>query len=133
MDAAGNSNSRTHTYTVAYDFGGFTGPVAGGGVVNIVKAGQTIPLIWRLVDAGGEPVTDLTAVALRTIDLQCESTHGGDPVGETSAGKSGLQNLGDGYYQYNWKTPKSYAGSCKKLELAFAEGNAHSALLRFTK
>ena len=34
----------------------------------------------------------------------------------------GLQNLGDGYYQFDWKTPKSYAKSCKTLRLDLAEG-----------
>jgi hypothetical protein len=40
-------------------------------------------------------------------------------VEEYAAGSSGLQNLGDGYYQFNWKTPTSYAGSCKSIKLVF--------------
>jgi hypothetical protein len=43
-------------------------------------------------------------------------------VAEQAAGNSGLQNLGDGYYQYNWKSPASYAKSCKTLQLDLGEG-----------
>jgi hypothetical protein len=50
---------------------------------------------------------------------------------EFAAGGSGLQNLGGGYYQLNWKTPKSYAGSCKTLKLELGVGQEHIALFQF--
>ena len=40
-----------------------------------------------------------------------------DTLEEVATVGSGLQNLGDGYYQINWKTSKDYAGSCKELTL----------------
>ena len=54
-----------------------------------------------------------------------------DLVEETTAGGSGLQNLGDGYYQLNWKTPASYANSCKTVRLNLGEGIVHTALFKF--
>jgi hypothetical protein len=48
------------------------------------------------------------------------------------AGSSGLLNLGNGYYQLNWKSPATYAGSCKTLHLNLG-GVAHDALFQFTK
>jgi len=32
---------------------------------------------------------------------------------EYAAGASGLQNLGGGNYQINWKTDKAYTGQCR--------------------
>ena len=35
-----------------------------------------------------------------------------DQLEQVAPGGSGLQNLGQGYYQLNWKTSKSFAGTC---------------------
>ncbi len=35
---------------------------------------------------------------------------------------SGLLYQGDGNWQYNWKTPKSYAGKCRIMRLNLADG-----------
>jgi hypothetical protein len=45
----------------------------------------------------------------------------------------GLKNLGFGYYQYNWKTPASFARSCKTLQLDLGDGNIHTAAFQFLK
>jgi hypothetical protein len=41
----------------------------------------------------------------------------------------------DGYCQFNWKLPETYANSCKTLWLDLGEGTAvdHTALFEFTK
>jgi hypothetical protein len=59
----------------------------------------------------------------------------GDRIGEYAPGNVGLHNLGDGYYQFNWKTPASYANSCKTLWRDLSEGTAadHGALFMFTR
>jgi hypothetical protein len=58
-----------------------------------------------------------------------------DQLEEYAAGSSGLLNQGDGYYQLNWKTPKTYAQSCKTLKLDLGEGSGmeRTALFQFTK
>jgi len=33
-----------------------------------------------------------------------------------------LQYLGDGTWQFNWKTPKNYAGQCRTLSLNLKDG-----------
>jgi hypothetical protein len=65
--------------------------------------------------------------------LSCSTGSGSDAVEEYASGSSGLQNLGDGYYQYNWKTPKTYANSCKTLRLDLGEGIYHTAAFQFTR
>jgi hypothetical protein len=90
--------------------------------MNVSKAGQAIPLKWRLTDATGAPVSNVTSVTIQAVDLNCNLGTTQDQIEEYAAGSSGLQNLGDGYYQFNWKTPTGYAGSCKSVTLAFGSG-----------
>jgi len=131
-DRAGNGSTVSCSYVVAYVFNGFSSPVDGSGVLNVVKAGRAIPLKWRLTDASGAPVTSLTTATVTMQSLDCSLGTTTDLVEETFAGGSGLQNLGNGYYQLNWKTPSSYAGSCKTMRLDLGEGLVHTALFKFT-
>jgi hypothetical protein len=50
---------------------------------------------------------------------------------EPSAGSEGLQYLGEGWWQYNWKTPKTYAGQCRILKLTFADYTVRTAVFSF--
>jgi hypothetical protein len=130
-DKAGNSNTLTHTYYVNYIFLGFFSPVNNPDTVNSAKAGQAIPIKWQLTDYYGNPVEvkgDWSVTALLT------GTCGSGPVDqiETYAGSSGWQYLGDGYWQFNWKTPKSYAGLCLTMTLNLGDGNTdHFAYFKF--
>ncbi|MDD1651078.1 MAG: PxKF domain-containing protein, partial [Methylococcaceae bacterium] len=107
-DNAGNTASVTHTYRVIYNFTGFTSPVDNPSVMNTAKAGQSIPLKWRITDANGNPVTNLTGVSVTAVSLSCPSAPTTDAIEEYVVSNSGLQNLGDGYYQWNWKSPGTY-------------------------
>jgi len=118
-------------YQVNYAFTGFYAPIDPT-MVNVAKAGRTVPVIWRLTDANEAPVTDPASVAAITSTTSaCSPAQAADDV-ETYAGNSGLQNLGDGYWQFNWKTPKGYAGQCRTLKLNLADGATHTAEFRFT-
>jgi hypothetical protein len=132
-DNAGNSASASASYAVTFAYSGLAAPVDDGGVLNVAKAGQSIPLKWRLLDANGAPVTTLSAVSVSVASLACAAAATTDAVDEYAAGASGLQNLGGGYYQYNWATPKSYDGSCKTLQLNLGEGIVRTALFQFTR
>ena len=116
---------------VDYQYAGFLDPVNNNGVLNVAKAGQVIPLKWRLTDATGAPVTTLVTAAVTITDLSCAIGSSEDQVEEYAAG---LQNLGNGYYQLNWKTPDGYAKSCKTLHLDLGEGSGtRTARFAFTK
>ena len=131
-DVAGNTHGESCGYRVEYDFVGWQPPVADEPAVNVVAAGQIVPLKWRLLDAAGAPVTTLSAAAVTSAAHACDAGVPGDPVDEVAVGASGLQNLGDGYYQYNWRTPRTYAGTCRTLRLDLAEGELHTAEFRFS-
>jgi hypothetical protein len=117
------SQSSGTAITVSYNFTGLFAPVDPLPTLNSAKAGQAIPLKWRLTDYNGAAVLDFSAVALGVAvsGLSCTVSGVIDTI-EEYAGNSGLQNLGDGYYQYNWKTPPSYASTCKKIGLNLGEG-----------
>ena len=87
------------------------------------EPGQTIPIKYRLLTTDGTPVSDpahFTGLESRTI-RHCVTSRV-DAI-ETYAGESGLRYLGDGYWQFNWKTSKSMAGQCRVASATFADGN----------
>jgi hypothetical protein len=117
-DNVGHEATTQCSYNViAHNFIGFSSPVDNAPVLNTVKAGQGIPLKWRLMDASGNPVTNLQSVEVKASGISCALGTSADQVEEVASGSSGLQNLGDGYYQFNWKSPTSYAKSCKSLQI----------------
>ena len=69
-------------------------------------------------------------VAVTTSGGTCSATAPFDAV-ETYSGVSGLQYLGNGSWQFNWKAPKSYAGLCRTLHLGLADSTAHVAAFSF--
>jgi hypothetical protein len=83
----------------------------------------------------GNPIVRLTSVTVTGSGPPCESGTSGDAMEEYATSHSRLQNLGDGYYQWNWKTSTIYANSCKTLRLDLGEstGNVHTALFQFKK
>jgi|CXWL01.1.fsa_nt_gi hypothetical protein len=129
-----NFLSITEEYTPpAYTFDGFYAPVDNLPALNSSKAGPAIPLKWRVTDDDDNPVTDLSNVQVTVSSLTCPAGITPDAIEEQSSGKSGLQNLGDGYYQWNWKTSKAYASSCKTLNLDLGDGVQHKANFQFNK
>ena len=127
-----NSLAVTCGYSVAYNFVGLSAPVDRPNTMNVSKAGQAIPLKWRLTDYNGTPVLNFSPAALGVAvsGLQCTVSTALDQI-EEYTGASGLQNLGDGYYQFNWKTPASYANLCKSIGLDLGEGTPRGPLAYF--
>jgi sugar lactone lactonase YvrE len=110
---------------VTYVFSGFFAPIDNE-VLNQAKAGQIIPIKWHLSDLAGDFIDDPGSfVRVTSVDFNCDDASiGTDEIEEYAAGSSGLQYLGDGNWQFNWKTQKSYAGQCRimRLNLADQEG-----------
>ncbi len=133
-DKVGHSATTTCTYNVnTYTFIGFSSPVDNPSYLNSMKAGQAVPLKWQLKDASGNPVTNLQSVTVTTTSRDCTTgVLGTDVVEEYAAGASSLQNLGGGYYQFNWKSPTSYVNSCKTLTVN-GLGVQQQAYFKFTK
>jgi hypothetical protein len=96
------------------------------------RRGALHPVIAKRTDRQYQAQTMMIVpeVAKATDEIHVSPRRHGD-----ASGDSGLQNLGDGYYQFNWKTPKIYANSCKTLRLSLGEGSGfeHTALFKFIK
>ena len=115
---------------------GFQSPVRDG-QLNVIKAGSAVPLIWQTFDISGNPVTNLSLcgntsgtscstpwVFVGTIAIDCSSfkvLSGATIQKAASAGGSGLQNEGNGTYQFDWKTVKGSTG-CVTPVLLFSTG-----------
>jgi CheY-specific phosphatase CheX len=132
-DEAGNSATASANYNVAFQFSGFRQPVDNLPIVNVANAGRNLPLKFRITDANGQPVANLTTVRLAAPVFACGTGAPTDVIEEYVDIDSGLKYLGNGEYQYNWKTLKSYAGTCRTLKLDLGEGTGleRTALFQF--
>jgi Tol biopolymer transport system component len=103
----------------AYRFGGFRAPIDNG-IVNAAQSGQTIPVKWRITTEGGVPVSDPKSFLSVTSK---GGTCGGvsDEIEAYAPGSSGLRYLGDGVWQFDWKTDKAWKGQCRVLTLHLAD------------
>jgi hypothetical protein len=130
-DIVGNSSSATVNYSIQYNFDGFYAPVNNPDTVNSAKAGQAIPIKWQLTDFYGDPVEIMGEWSVKASFTGTCGSGELEPI-ETYAGSSGWQYLGGGYWQFNWKTPKSYAGLCLTMTLDLDEGiTTHFAYFKF--
>lgn len=112
--------SLTARQATVYTVQAFGAPIDSPPTINRANAGRTIPVKWRLADAAGSPVSDPSAfLSVTSGSTTCSTSDPTDDI-ETYAGDSGLQYLGDGWWQFNWATPPSYAGQCRVMRLNLA-------------
>jgi microsomal dipeptidase-like Zn-dependent dipeptidase len=127
LDVAGNPGSANASYVVHYTFNGFAAPVDNPPVINAIKAGQTVPLKFGL---GGDHGLDvLQGGAPTSVKINCTAGTV-DDVEEivTTPGASLLTyDPLTSLYQFNWKTAKSWAGTCRRLLLKLDDDTVHGA------
>lgn len=134
-DAAGNVGApacANFTAVSIYSFKGFFPPIRMAANKN-TKAGQNIPVKWNLtMTTGGSPVSDPTSfVALKSYSVDCTTLAGdsSSAVVEKGPGHTGLRYLSAGNWIFNWKTPKSYGGSCREMFVLFSDGSISPLVL----
>jgi uncharacterized repeat protein (TIGR01451 family) len=128
-DAAGNTASCTFTVSVLYNFTGFASPVSNLPTINSVNAGRAIPLKFSLsgnkglgIMAAGYPASQQIACNTSAPLSELEGT-------ETSGGST--LTYSPDQYHYNWKTEKSWEGTCRVLVVKLNDGTEHTALFKF--
>lgn len=112
---------------LTYRFAGFYSPINNLPAVNSVKAGSTIPVKFSLGDYRGMDIFANGSPAAQVIP--CGSSDLVDGIEQTLApGSSELtyDTLSD-RYQFNWKTQKEWANSCRQLVIKTADGGVHRA------
>ena len=131
---AGNFNylpaTATATIQVSWPFTGFLSPVDNLPTLNTVNAGATIPVKFGL--GGNRGLAIMAPGFPGATKITCDSTLPVDAIEETSTANSGLTyDPGANLYTYNWKTPKSYAGSCYELNVKLIDGTSHKSRFKF--
>ncbi|MEA2365316.1 MAG: hypothetical protein QOI32_828 [Thermoleophilaceae bacterium] len=130
-DAAGNSSSRTVTYTVGYRFRGFLSPVQNLPGVNRWKAGKRVPIRFSLDGfKGARPEADGYPRSARC---------GGGDVDQVERERGSRRRPVFEYerrldtYVLLWKTERKWAGSCREFVLKLDDGSVHTARFEFVK
>ncbi|KGQ20841.1 Hyalin [Lysobacter dokdonensis DS-58] len=131
-DEAGNTRTSTFKVNVRYAFNGFFRPIDNLPIVNSVNAGQAIPVKFSL--GGNQGLQIFAAGWPKVAWMACQANTVQDVVEETvTAGNSSLSYSADGQYNYVWKTDKAWAGTCRQLQLKFADGTTQTAHFIFKK
>jgi hypothetical protein len=114
----------------SFAFTGFFSPIdmpqTGVIVWNTSKAGQAIPTKWALT-LNGTPVSDPHSfVELMSYPVSCSTGTGNieTAIEEFAPGNTGLQYLGNGNWQFNWKTSSTYKGTCRVMFVRFSDGTS---------
>jgi CSLREA domain-containing protein len=117
--------------TVAYQFNGFFRPIENVPALNVVRAGQAIPVKFSLGGDQGLAIFDGGYPASRPIS--CDATEVGTVLETTIvAGHSSLSYDAAGdQYSYIWNTDRSWIGTCRMLVVRFNDGTEHHARVRF--
>jgi Domain of unknown function (DUF5011)/HYR domain/NHL repeat/PKD domain len=126
-----NSSSCSFTVTVQYNFTGFFSPIDNQPAVNTENAGRSIPIKFSLsgnkglnifapgFPASGQTVCGSSAPPVTLVPID-------------SPGGSGLTySAGSDQYHINWKTEKSWAGTCRQLVVMLNDGSIHRADFKF--
>jgi hypothetical protein len=116
-------------FQVQYPFGGFGPPIEGG--LDTAKSGSTIPVKFQI---GGDRGLDAVA-SVASVRVDCDTL---EPLGSAVAASSSSGLVWDGEkYQFDWKTSKAFAGTCRALVLELADHsdlvpNPHVAFFEFS-
>jgi hypothetical protein len=118
---------------VMHPFTGFFQPIDNLPTVNTVKAGSAIPAKFSLGANLGLSI--LAPGSPGSHQVSCASGVATDAIEQTvTAGSSTLQyDPTANQYTYVWKTDKSWAGTCREIDLTLNDGTTHSAMFQFTR
>jgi hypothetical protein len=120
----------TVSIQVIWPFTGFFSPVDNLPTFNTVNAGSTIPVKFSL--GGNRTLAIFAAGYPGAVKITCQTGAPVDAIEETSTANSGLTyDPASNQYKYNWKTPKSYANLCYRLDLKLIDGTTRSANFKF--
>jgi len=118
---------------LSYLFSGFFQPLDNFPTLNVIKAGQAVPVKFSL--NGDKGLNIIAAGYPQSTKIVCASSDGQDAVEETlTAGSSSLSyDPTTDTYNYVWKTDKGWAGTCRQLVVKLIDGTFHMANFKFTR
>ena len=128
-DASGNTTVRTFTVTVLYNFTGFFSPVSNIPTLNKANGGQNIPLKFSL--SGNKGLAIFAAGYPASQQVSCSDNAPVNDLEEAESPGSNTLTYSPDQYHYNWKTEKSWGGTCRMLVVKLNDGSTHTALFKF--
>jgi hypothetical protein len=126
-DGAGNTASKSVSYTVVYAFGGFSAPIEDPPTVNVLRAGRDVRVPFGL---GGNQGLDVLAAGYPlSRQIPCDDGALQHRVEQTlNARVSTLTfDARTGLYTYVFKTYPAWAKRCRELVLRLGDGTEHTA------
>jgi HYR domain/REJ domain len=132
-DAHNNKATGSFKVNVSYNWAGFFKPVDMYPMLNVVKAGSAVPVKFNL--SGNQGLSIMSPGFPGSYQNTCGSDALADTVEETvTAGSSSLtyDPVADQYI-YVWKTDKSWAGTCRQLQVKLKDGKMYWADFKLTK
>ncbi|HVF73999.1 MAG TPA: PxKF domain-containing protein [Acidimicrobiales bacterium] len=137
VDRVGNETTVTVTYAGGYDFEGYFAPVENPGVWNVVQAGSSVPMKFRVEEPDGTVVTRTGVVTSSVSErIACaagaSSTIAPDLLDTTSPSGLRYSEL-DQQFVYTWKTAKAWADTCRRFVITLDDGSTHPALFHFKR
>jgi hypothetical protein len=135
VDKVSNTSpAATCTYSVIYLWTGFFQPVDNTNL-NVAKAGSAIPVKFNLGGYQGLGIFYDSSYP-NSSKVNCANINEDlDTIEETvNAGGSSLNyDFTASQYIYVWKSDKSWAGTCRRLDVKLNDGTTHSAWFKWTK
>jgi hypothetical protein len=137
VDNVVNTDTKTCTYQVNYNFIGFLSPLnPNPAVANVGTAGRTYPVKWQLTDGATPPnyITDAAGSTTVKVDKISCTTLSGDPTDPidyaASTSAAGLRyDATANQYIYNWGSP-STKNACYRMTITTPDGQPHIALFQ---
>ncbi|HWN22364.1 MAG TPA: PxKF domain-containing protein, partial [Gaiellaceae bacterium] len=130
-DIVGHTTTATRTYRVVWPFTGFFEPVDNPPIVNVVKAGSSVPVKFGL--GGNRGLNIFPPGSPSSVRVNCSSSQPEESLEEIdSPAASGLSyDAGSQRYHYVWRTNKAWAGTCRQLVVTLVDGSSHVASFKF--
>jgi predicted outer membrane repeat protein len=130
-DKDGGAGSKSTIHIVTFTWSGFFQPVDNLPVLNLVKAGSTVPMRFSLGDNKGLNI--FAAGYPQSVKIVCNTGLPVDEIEQTvTAGSSSLSyDASSNQYNYVWKTDKTWTGTCRQWVVKLIDGTLHYAIFKF--
>ena len=128
LDLAGNTSRGVARFSIGeqFEFGGFKSPIVSGATQ---RAGATIPVKFTIAGhSSPSDVTDVYSESANCATGEAAWTGIGSPDESFSAV---TVNPTNSQFQTDWKTSKTWAGTCRTLVLVLSDNTEHYAFFRF--
>lgn len=110
---------------------GFFSPVANPPTLNLQKAGSSVPIRFSLGEFRGYDVFASGYPKSEAIDCSTTPTTNGTDAAVQSGKRFLSYNITTNRYEFNWRTEKSWKGTCRQFVIRFVDGSWMRANFKF--